>query len=349
MKRKTICFVSETGRADRPLLDPSVRYRAYHPSEALQKSGHFCAVYSANQFYKNPSFDYDVYIFHRPNIARGGFLETITTLRRLGRCLIADYDDLIFGTEEIAMISSAVKNGTLPPDRAVAAFANNLEALQKFDKVSASTEPLAARAREFNPGADVRVVPNIVSEAMLTFHDNFGSAYRKRSPRMIGYFAGTKSHDRDFPVVEAALHRVLSENSDITLLVVGPVLVPGGIAALPNVMTAPVVNYFRLPSLMTMCATVIAPLEDSAFNACKSRVKFLEAALSGCRLVASPIPDMQAIGAEHLTLATDVNDWHEALSEPLTPSDQRSMAERNMNFLKDTYSVDELISLGDLQ
>ena len=40
---------------------------------------------------------------------------------------------------------------------------------------------------------------------------------------------------------------------------------------------------------------------------------------------------------------------HEALSEPLSPSDQRSMAEWNMNFLKDTHSVDELISLGDLQ
>ena len=99
MKRKTICFVSETGQGDHPLNDPSVRYRAYHPAEALLNAGHFCSIYSAAQFYKNPCFDYNVYVFHRPNMARAAFAKTIGILRQLGRILIADYDDLIFGDE----------------------------------------------------------------------------------------------------------------------------------------------------------------------------------------------------------------------------------------------------------
>ena len=202
---------------------------------------------------------------------------------------------------------------------------------------------------EYNLGANVIVVPNIASDTQLSLLESLGAAFRKRPSSTIGYFAGTKSHDQDFPVVEASLHRVLSENRNFNLLVVGPVILPRSIASLPNVFVAPVVNYLRLPGLMTKCNTVIAPLEDSAFNACKSRVKFLEAALSGCRLVATPIPDMQAIGSEHMTLAANADDWYEGLSEPLESKDQQELVQRNFAFIKAHRTVEGLVTLGELQ
>ena len=349
MRKKSICFISETGCGDQPIQDPSVRYRCFHPAETLMQDGHFCTVYSAVQFYQNPCFDYDVYVFHRPNMVRVGFRDVITILRRLERRLIADYDDLIFGTADIALVSSAVKNYTLTPEKAISAFSSNLDGLQMFNRVTTSTDALAANVRKFNPGAKVAVVPNFVPESVLTLQENLGTPNRRRSPNMIGYFAGTKSHDRDFPVVEAALHRVLSENSQLSLVVVGPVLVPNVIASLPNVSTAPAVNYLRLPGLMAMCSTVIAPLEDGLFNTCKSRVKFLEAALAGCRLVASPIPDMTAIGSNHLTLAANLDDWYEALTDVPSDADRQALATRNFAFLKNQSTVDGLVSIGELQ
>ncbi|TKV41702.1 hypothetical protein A0U87_04070 [Sphingobium sp. MP9-4] len=99
---------------------------------------------------------------------------------------------------------------------------------------------------------------------------------------------------------------------------------------------------------MAMCSTVIAPLEMSAFNACKSRVKFLEAALSGCRLVATPIPDMQVIGSTHLTLANNCDDWYEALSELPNTNQRRELAIRNMNFLQENMKIDGLKKFGEL-
>lgn len=345
--RKFVCFVTETGRIDRPLHDPSVRYRCFHPAELLKQKGHNCSVISAARFYENPNLDYDVYVFHRPNKARAGFSDIVRFLRQQGSLVIADYDDLIFGPAEIALESSAVKNGTLTPEKAVAAFSSNLAALLEFDMVTVSTEPLAEKLRQFNPGARVAVVPNIVPPSMLSLHSGLGTHVRQRPSTTIGYFAGTKSHDRDFPVVEAALHRVLLEKPELSLLIVGPVAVPRGIAALPNVRVAAVVNYFRLPSLMAMCATVIAPLESSTFNACKSRVKFLEAALSGCRLVTSAIPDMQAIGPEHLVLAPDADAWYEALSE-IDGAGRRALASRNFAYLQDNLKIDGLETFGDL-
>lgn len=339
--RKSICFVSETGQS-RPLLDPSVRYRCYHPAEKLMEEGHRCTVIAASKFFETPSLGHDAYIFHRPNMARQNFTLIIDALRRQGATLIADYDDLIFGPPEIALVSSAVKNGTLTEERALAAFASNLAGLQEFDKVTTSTAPLGDRVRQFNSKANVEIVPNFLPKSIRRPHFEFGTSFIKRPKTSIGYFAGTRSHDKDFPIVEAVLHRVLTENPDFNLLIVGPVKVPRGIAALPNVTTAPVANFLRLPALMSMCATVIAPLENSAFNDCKSRVKFLEAAIGGCRLVATPIQDMIAIGHNHLTLAADQNDWYEALSFPLSSESAAELAHRNVDFLNNNDNIDGL-------
>lgn len=347
-QRQSFCFVSETGRVEDPLQDPSVRYRCYHPAETLAAMGHDCTVVSAARFYEALPLSHDVYVFHRPNMARPALANVTDVLRKRGATVIADYDDLIFGAEEIALGSSAVKNGTLTEEKAIAAFASNLAGLQQFDKVTCSTAPLAERVRQFNPGARVEIAPNFIPDSILSLHRDNGTPFLRRAATTIGYFAGTKSHDKDFPVVEAVLHRVLCENPDFNLIVVGPVAVPMSLCALPNVTVAPVVNFLRLPALMSMCATVIAPLEMSDFNECKSRVKFLEAALGGCRLIASPIPDMQAIGTDRLVLASTPDDWYEKLSIAPDTNARTALAARNFAFLEENVKIEALETLAGL-
>jgi hypothetical protein len=58
---------------------------------------------------------------------------------------------------------------------------------------------------------------------------------------------------------------------------------------------------------------------------------------------------MQVIGSDHLTLAANANDWYEALSEPLSNGELRTLAERNFAFLKANRSVEGLVTLGELQ
>jgi len=331
--KASFCFVTETARVDRPVLDPSVRYRCFHPAEALAAKGHLCSVYSAPQFAARPSVDFDVYVFHRPSVARPAFRKVFERLSKLGRVLVADYDDLIFGSRETAACSSAVRNKGMTLDQATIAFDRNLEALNMFSRVTVSTAPLAARVRQANPSAKVQVIPNHITESMRGFHRRLGTATQKRSRRQIGYFAGTKSHDRDLPIAEEVLHRVLSENQDFSLLVVGPVRLPGSLASLPNVVCCEAVPYWRLPWLMALCHTVIAPLETSAFNDCKSRVKFLEAALAGCRLVATPIPDVRAIGERHITLCSTNEDWYRALSNPDQGLAHQALVDANLDFI----------------
>lgn len=342
----TTHFVSETSRGTRPLLDPSVRYRCFHPAEVLTDQGQVCAVASADQFYSRPNLNYDTYVFHRPKFGRPSFVAVIEALKKAGRRLIADYDDLIFGDEEAALGSPAVKNKRVSDEAAIESYRDNLAALRLFDEVTTSTEPLAERVRAVHPHARVTVVPNIVPPSVTALHDRLRTWSRPRAATTIGYFAGTRSHDKDIEIAGAVLHRVLSENPDFTLLVIGPVALPHGLGALPNVTVAPVTDYLRMPARMSLCSTVIAPLETGGFNDCKSRVKLLEAALSGCRLVATPIPDMIAAGTDHFVPARSRDDWYEALSCPPDDAQRAETAARNFAFLDRRESIDVYLSGG---
>ena len=71
-------------------------------------------------------------------------------------------------------------------------------------------------------------------------------------------------------------------------------------------------------------------------------MKFLEAALSGCRLLASPIPDMRAIESGRLELMESSDDWYEALSAPVKSVDYKTQAAENFEFLRGSTHVDGL-------
>lgn len=335
MKPK-ICFISTTARNERPLLDPSVRYRCFHPAEMLSEQGAYCVVYSASAFFKDPCFDFDIYIFHRPNLSPATcFLPRILdTLHSLHRTVIADYDDLIVG-EDNALHSSIVKNRVRTPEDAKKIFQQNTDALLLFEKVFTSTFPLAQEIRKVHSHAKIQVVPNILPNSILSFGKIHNFSTRPRSKNAIGYFAGTKSHDEDIKIIEDVLYKVLIENEDYRLFVIGPLVLPQSLASLPNVFVTEVVAYLRLFNLMSMCSTVVAPLEKTPFNECKSRVKFLEAAVSGCHLIASPIDDMQRVGSDHLTLAYSNDDWYEALSEPVSIEERKVECTKNLDFLEE--------------
>lgn len=341
---RSVCFVSETGRRERPVLDGSVRYRCFHMAQELAGRGIHASVVAAADFHAAPHASYDAYVFHRPNVARQNFARSIDTLRRAGRRMAADYDDLIFGDADVALESSAARNGTLDEQGAIRAFAVNLEALRHFESVTTSTAPLAERARAEHPAANVAVTPNFLPAALVDMHRTIGTPTRPRPATRIGYFAGTKSHDHDLPIVQEVLHRVLSERPDMQLLILGPVKVPFGLASLPNVLVTDVVDYAHLPFAMTRCSTVIAPLETTRFNDCKSRVKFLESTLAGCRLVATPIPDMAELG-DLLTTARGPDDWYEALSAPLKGETLSAARERALSSLDPNPSVETLLAM----
>ncbi|MFD1381192.1 glycosyltransferase family protein [Fodinicurvata halophila] len=275
----------------------------------LQAQGHACHVTSLHAFLRAPQFDHDLYIFHRPEGSEPQLPDLVAGLRSLGRQVRADYDDLIFGGRDIALNSPFVRSRGKDPDRIIVRYRRNLDVLHLFDRVTVSTEPLKDQVLAHHPNAQVEVRPNFIPPSLLKRAEEAGWYKRNRPVRRIGYFAGTKGHSRDFRVAEHALRYCLGREPDTRLLIVGPVDLSLRLRWHRRVERQPLVPYEEMFELMSHCTDVIAPLEDTLFNRCKSRVKYLEATLAGCRLIATPVPDIEAIAGEGDMLPREEAAW----------------------------------------
>lgn len=297
-------------------------------------AGHICSVVSLREFVENPSFDFDAYIFHRPSFAEQALAKILTRLKRGRKILIADYDDLIFGDESVALQSSIAKNSSLPAEQILSIFRNNLAGLQPFKKVTVSTRPLRKAVREANGRARVDVVENAIPQSVFDLAEVTGFWKKRRPLKNVGYFSGTLSHNRDFSVVSDVIYRLLAEQEDLQFWIIGPLEVEDRFRHHPRVHVRPHVAYWQLPEVMSRCTLCIAPLEKSGFNDCKSRVKFLEAGLSGCHLVATPIDDMTLVRNASITLPTTHDDWYRALSFKDQSIDHDQAAADNYAYVK---------------
>jgi glycosyltransferase involved in cell wall biosynthesis len=270
-------------------------------------------------------------------------------LRRSGKRLLADYDDLIFGTTEEALSYSAFKSGLRSKKQVAGMFSANLQALLQFDLFTTSTEPLKQQVMRFNPGVCCEVIPNGVPDSIFAIAEDNKICLASRPPNVVGYFAGTKTHDKDFPIAAEGILRFLETDPKGRFLVVGPVSLPNSLTDHPRVVQHGLVDYLGLPKLMQQCSTVIAPLEQTIFNVCKSRVKFLEACLAGCRLVATPIPDMRAVASEWADLPQTRDEWVAALAHQIDEAVRSSMASERFRYLKErchaARSADSLLTL----
>jgi hypothetical protein len=270
-------------------------------------------------------------------------------LRRLGKRLLADYDDLIFGTAEEALTYSTFKTGLRSEKQVAAMFGANLLALLQFDLLTTSTGPLKQQVMRFNPSGYCEVIPNGLPDSIFAIAEEYEFYLASRPSNVVGYFAGTKTHDKDFPVAEEGILRFLETDPAGRLLVVGPVSLPNPLTGHPRVVQHGLVDYPRLPKIMQQCSTVIAPLEQTIFNACKSRVKFLEACLAGCRLIATPIPDMRAAASHGADLPQTQDEWVAAVAHQCDEVVRSSLAAERFRYLKEqchaARSADSLLSL----
>lgn len=303
-EKSRILFITNTTRA-RPILDPSVRYRCYHPAEVLYSQGIYTSVITLAQFIKEPlPLDFDLYIFHRPGTAA---IDNIRKLKFYNKAIVADYDDLIFGDEKFALKSSLFLNTNHDAKEVINIFNRNLEALKEFDTFTCSTDSLAEIIKTQCKNAKVFVIHNFLPPSILK--KTAGYIKKEKDMNQVVYCCGTQSHNMDFKMIEEAIIRCLKRDVSLRFFIIGPLSINEEINRLANVYFHSVVDYWDLFEIMSGSAFAIAPLEDSIFNNCKSNVKFLESAATGVTLLASPIPDMTRVENSKIALCRNENDF----------------------------------------
>lgn len=312
-----ILFVSQTGRIARPYLDPSTRYRCFTPAAALRRKGYETSVMSQHMFERRLALAdaYDVIVFHRPQLteALSLFLEREKTKK-----LIVDFDDFIFDVSRAAE-TPAVKVRGASIATVSKYLAENAAAARYFSHFSVSTLPLGEEvSRVFKTST-----PVVISNAIDPWYAGWAASIRQQMqarprPYKFGYFSGTASHDLDLATVGLPIKRALDQFPGSRMLILGPVKIPAVLSPYVSRIDhwVDAVPFQRLPQIMAQVEVVIAPLEETTFTRCKSGLKFFEAALLGCSVVATPIPDIARFNSPMLRTCSSEDDWTRALVEP---------------------------------
>jgi hypothetical protein len=309
LKRIKILFISNTSNIERSISDGSTRYRCYHPAEALQDQGAIVTICSLEEFLKKSSFSYDIYIFHRPGSRA---IPVIKQLKEKTKFLIADYDDLIFGPYTNAIESSIVKNNRKTKEQAAEIFYKNTVALNYFDNFTVSTEELANNIKYHKPNSNIKVINNFIPDSILKISSIDNCIKTPKDYNTIIYCSGTKSHDADFKIVAGAFKNHLQRYPNHKLYIFGELSIPSELNRLTNISYHPSVDYWLLFSHMKNCGYTISPLDTNKFNSCKSNVKFLESAVAGNYLLASPIYDFQRVADANIKIIKDL-EWEKEL------------------------------------
>lgn len=318
MKKPSILFISNTSRHARPYYDPSARYRCFNVAQSLSFENYPTSCVSQAVFQKNPaSFKaYDYYVFHRPALTPefAEFSLSISTDR-----LIADFDDLNFSVQH-ADQTPAVRTRNENVSTVSKSLAKIAGAASLFTQFSSSTVPLTAHiSRLFNPENNL-VIPNGIDPTFAGVCQLAREAFPvSKRPYTYAYFPGTASHNPDLQMIEGAIKQALHKDSSANVLIAGPVKIPDSLEVFAHrIHKADYVAFHELPVLMAKSKFVLAPLENTEFNQCKSGLKFFEAALVGCTVVGTPIPDIDRFESSLLRKCNTQDEWTDALIAPIT-------------------------------
>ncbi len=307
-------------------------YRCRHRQEQLEWFEMYSGVTS---LYNEPfkiadSIKFGILILHR--VALDSNIEALINAHQaLGHPVIFDTDDLVFRTDLLHYID-AIKDW---PADDVAMYRDGVERYRKTmllcDAVIVSTEPLAEQVRALDINA--YVVRNALSQNQINYAAPIAAQRQAQplaqanDPVVIGYFSGTATHNRDFVQAEQAILHILAKHAHVRLRIVGPLqLSPAFDAYASRIERRELVPLEQLADEIAAVDFALAPLElDNPFCQSKSEVKYMEAALVGVPLIATPIEAFEYAITHGVNgmLAADEPAWIQALEAMVTDPELR--------------------------
>ena len=183
--------------------------------------------------------------------------------------------------------------------------------LQRVDGVTVTTQHLATTVRRFTD-APVEVVPNAIDAGW--FAQVQAGVQRTVPPPTIGWAGGARP-DADFEAMAQAWGRVARRYPQVRFVVQGaqPEPIARHVPA-DRLVSLPWMPVAAYPQGLVNIDIGCCPLEDRAFNRCKTPIKAWEYAVSGAAVVASPTVYQRCVthGTSGL-LASTADDWYAAL------------------------------------
>jgi glycosyltransferase involved in cell wall biosynthesis len=238
--------------------------------------------------------------------------------------LLFDCDDLVFDTHfaELVMTSLGKDLDVNAEWDVWFAYMGRLNASLEVCRGATTTNSLLARRLEAYVEDPPAIVPNVMNRTQQDFSRELLDAkvaggYRRSGPVTVGYFSGTPSHVRDFGVASSSLARLLDQDDDVSVRIVGYLDDLGALEPhRDRVEFQKFMHYVELQRSIAEVEVNIAPLSHTPFNICKSDLKFFEAAAVGTWTVASHTPSLDAAIDDGVTgRLAKAHEWDAALRE----------------------------------
>ncbi len=328
--KRSICFVA--AKAD-------LAGRCLRMAEGLQAEGYPVALYETSEFLRAPNPDFDVYVFHHPTLDFPQLRAVLTTLGKLRRVLISDWDlplfcDEIYGTEQT---TQSERGDPLKTTDYVAA-------MKLFDRLTAATGPLIELASLYQPDVELVTVPQSISSRQKDTTEVLQVATTPRNPKSLGYACNAATAARDFSIVYDLVFKILSEDPETTLTLFGAIDLPGPLLSHPQVFQDTALSPTEPHQDLAKIACVIEPHADPVRDRCATRLGFLQASLAGCQYVASPLPDLNPLKAPNLKMATSAEDWHDQILGAFERAKTLRAARSAASYVKKNHSPSAALS-----
>ena len=310
----------------------SGRYRCRYQAEALRLSGCRARAEYFGTFDILSALDnFDVFVAHAVPVGVT-FEAFVTRARRRGMKVAYDVDDVTFDRRMARSLPRSLKEPRHSDASGVPLFVDRTRAAMALcDCVIASTAPLAEQVRRSFPGKPVFVNRNAMGREMVALSESPPPG--APDGPTITYLSGTATHDADFMECAEAVARVLRDRPDAILVVVGPLAIPECLAGYADrIERHPFVPWRELSEFHRRTWVNLAPLQrGNPLTACKSSLKYFEAALFGVPTAASDMAvfDRDIRDGEDGFLCADPNDWYGKITMLLEDEGLRSQMGRS--------------------
>lgn len=288
---------------------------------------------------------FDVVIFYRVP-ATPAVIKAMAQVNATGKLSIYEIDDLVFDPLYPPPIETYGGYVELPAYRDLVLGMALFNAAASLCRVGlASTEPLRDRLAEL-----VQAQTCLLHRNGLDRLNRFGGSGKLAKGTIdIFYGSGTKAHNSDFvELALPAIARVLKEHRQARLVVVGFVRLPQDFHARfarQITLIEQVQDLEGYWALLEQADINLAVLHDDAINACKSELKWFEAACFGIPSIVSDTVNYRQVtrDGEDVLLATTSDDWYAALKKLISNKDEReTMGLEAMRRVRECYNPKRL-------
>jgi glycosyltransferase involved in cell wall biosynthesis len=307
------------------------RYRVFNIADGLREAGYAVHVLPFDRLDDIRHYRWTaraLVLFRAEYDPLVGIAGVLRYARANGVRVVYDIDDLVFDPDITDRVDGLRGMGRHQRRRFIAAIARQRQLLLECDLVTVSTAPLARAAAAL--GRPSAVIPNSLNREQLRIAEQIAAAGRPADGFIrIGYFSGTRTHQRDFAMCEEALLEIMERHRELRFRLVGHLdLGPHWQRHQGRVER---IGFLPPPELLRAIAGTdinLAPLElGNPFCEAKSELKFFEAAIVGVPTIASATEPFAAAIEDGVSglLAADAQGWRRAL-DLLVSSDERRRA-----------------------